>query len=305
MKKIIFSVFAVLLLVGGGFGVALKVNKEKQEENPSTQTERISETVVSERSDTIAFEDVSLPEEKITTTEQQDIAVPQTQVQSQKEQSSSAQTKAPVQTASAVDNKSIFKRYWKFINDGELEAVYAQEPAFEGDEGLLPFEPDPWGVGFATYDLDRDGMDELLICDGSYLGQEATEWYHVMVFRYRPSDDSVRLCGCLYGFGNLNYSKSHGMLINSPYRPSYTADWNDFYQLEGETLQKKFSVSCDHLGWGTDEDGGPLWMYYTPESNEQAIPVSADDYFSDLDTIYFLNELPEETAKEWGYSFGE
>lgn len=44
-EKIIFSVFAVLLLVRGGFGVALKVNKEKQEANPSTQTERISETV--------------------------------------------------------------------------------------------------------------------------------------------------------------------------------------------------------------------------------------------------------------------
>ncbi|MCR4615783.1 MAG: hypothetical protein K5756_06520 [Clostridiales bacterium] len=192
-------------------------------------------------------------------------------------------------------------RYWNFLKDGELTEVCASEPEYEGIEGnvTMNLNDDPWGFAFCYFDIDQDGTEELMVCDGSFYNG-LDEWHRVMIFKYVPSDDSVALCGCLYGIHDLLYSPEKKMLRNAEYRLSYNYGFEDFYKLEGYELNKKYTVSYDRNADGSDADGNPIY-YKRDVSSDVQEPIKISDYLEGYEAIGYYNELPEDYAIEFGY----
>lgn len=147
---------------------------------------------------------------------------------------------APAQTYEEGVYDDVWQIYWKYIDEGDLDALLDTFPLVQWHEEPLSASKSDLPVGMSTFDdIDKDGMNELLVCDGLYAAEES-DWRTLLIFKYDPEQKTVRYCGGLFGYGTLQLLPDNGLLINSE---AEDGSYYGYYALEGYNLVKKFSLS--------------------------------------------------------------
>lgn len=133
-------------------------------------------------------------------------------------------------------------------------------------------------VSYTLYDLDKNGIDELII----YLNND-TDFGTNLIYTY--SDNKIVFIDKIYHFGNLNYNESEKLIVYTDIRPSlaYGSAYG-FYKLENNqiVLNKMLSV----------EINDNISKYYIFEDKDNKVQISEDEfnkYFNDnivLDSKY-------------------
>ncbi len=190
---------------------------------------------------------------------------------------------APAKVFEEGECADVWLDYWEYIDEGELDKLLETHPQVDWHGQPLSAAKGESPVGFSTFDdIDRDGMNELLICDGAYAAGES-DWRTVLVFKYDTETKEVRYCGAIYGFGSLYMLTENGLLVNCE---SESGGYYSYYSLEDYKLVKCFTLAAK--GDGTAD------FLLRVVDTDQGWTVQKDAYQKEMTEITFQTDLSED-----------
>lgn len=145
-----------------------------------------------------------------------------------------------------------------------------------------------YNVGYNIYDLNRDGVPELII--NNSLEKDFNEWFVDMIYTFDGM--SVKKIDSIYNYSGINYKPNTQEIIYTEIRPTYVVGAYNFYKLISDKFVFTKSVGHDRGYYDvyTGEYEYEKYFYSDPNTTIKEISESEEkNYFNDIVSFSYQN----------------
>ena len=173
----------------------------------------------------------------------------------------------------SIDTKSdVIEAYKKYILDKKYIDDYKEFFLKAGYQNNALYD-----VGYLVYDINKDGIPELIINAKEKNGDYASGWFYNSIYTY--SNNSVLKINVIYNYGGIRYDANTKEIVYSVVKPTSVTGGYDFYKLQNNKLVFSKGVSHDR---GAFIDGKYAYdkYYYVDEKGKiKEITKSQEDAY--------------------------
>lgn len=180
-------------------------------------------------------------------------------------------------------NSSAINAYKKYILEKKYVTDYQNYFKESGFNNTALYN-----VGYNIYDLNRDGVPELII--NNSFEEESSEWFIDMIYTFDGT--SVKKVDSIYNYSGINYNPNTQEIIYTEIRPTLVVGAYNFYKLINDRFV--YTKSAGHDRGSFDVYTGKYeyekYFYSDPNTSIKEISESEEkSYFNDIVSFSYQN----------------
>lgn len=180
-------------------------------------------------------------------------------------------------------NTTAINSYKKYILEKKYISDY-QKYFKENDFNMTSL----YNVGYIIYDLNRDGVPELIINDS--FEKQSSEWFIDMIYTFDGT--SVKKVDSIYNYMGIKYNPSTQEIVYTEIRPTYVVGAYSFYKLINDKFIYTKSVGHDrgYFDVYTGKYEYDKHFYSDPKTTLKEISEKEEQaYFKDIVSFSYQN----------------